>query len=315
MVERIEFDLIHSRLCDGLEQKEIRRKKGDRQPTAHTMRIDIVIIVAAFFVTTMATPATTTNTDASAPLSKTVYLIRHAESEENRRLGSLKSMVRGLGRFALPSRADVGASLELLNVTSQVDSAVSIMGTRQITSMAAALQASNFVTEQSIELVAHSPLERARQTSQGLLGCMAPDLKAPSVQRVTELDILKEKYPSEWIPGNYASFQSRIDEFEAWLHQQPERTVCVVGHSQYFKAMLGLDFKFRNCDVWQVQFNGLSREQSTADPTAPACATTTNPVDIDGTTYNLPSAWSGLTKLHTCVVAVEDSENNEDSSS
>jgi phosphohistidine phosphatase SixA len=68
------------------------------------------------------------------------------------------------------------------------------MGTRQITSMAAALQASNFVTEQSIELVAHSPLERARQTSQGLLKCMAPDLKAPSVQRVTELDILKEKY-------------------------------------------------------------------------------------------------------------------------
>ena len=31
--------------------------------------------------------------------------------------------------------------------------------------------------------------------------------------------------------------------------------IGIVGHSQYFKSMLGLPAKFGNCDVWEVKFD------------------------------------------------------------
>lgn len=105
------------------------------------------------------------------------------------------------------------------------------------------------------------------------------------------------RYPSEWIPGNYESFRARIAKFEEWLQTQPEETVAVVGHSQYFKAMLGLDFKFGNCDVWQVQFDG--NGSSSSDSSSPALENN-NEVEIDGATYTLPKPWSQLKKLYTC---------------
>jgi hypothetical protein len=154
---------------------------------------------------TSASSATNDSTNGSSTLPKTVYLIRHAESEENRRVGSLKNMVRSARAFSLPSSKDFTASLQLLHVTGQVNSAVSDIGVQQIADMAAQLRASNFVETAGITLVAHSPLERARQTSHGLLGCVenrdatkasASALiacKVDSVQRVQELDTLKEK--------------------------------------------------------------------------------------------------------------------------
>lgn len=256
----------------------------------------------------MASPTTASST------KKTVYLIRHAESEENRRLGSLKNIGKAFSKFSLPSSSDIKASVELLHVTGQVDSAVSPVGTRQIANMGEQLRDSNFVVDRAVELVAHSPLLRARLTSEGLLGCMAPDLKADAVQRVEEVDTLREKYPSEWIPGNYESFKTRIATFEAWLQQQPEERVCIVGHSQYFKAMLGLDFKFRNCDVWQVDFDPSRKDvdattSASAEETAAAASSSpssSNDVEIDGRKYTLPPSWSGLQRLYTCTVVPDE---------
>jgi hypothetical protein len=114
-----------------------------------------------------------------------------------------------------------------------------------------------------------------------------------------------DRYPSEWVPGNYESFRSRISQFEEWLQTQPEETVAVVGHSQYFKAMLGLDFKFGNCDVWQVQFDGNSSNSSSS----PALENK-NDVEIDGATYTLPKPWSQLKKLYTCGVPPIATETN-----
>jgi hypothetical protein len=83
------------------------------------------------------------------------------------------------------------------------------------------------------------------------------------------------------------------------LQTQPEETVAVVGHSQYFKAMLGLDFKFGNCDVWQVQFDGNATSDSSSSTSSPALENK-NEVEIDGATYTLPKPWSQLKKLYTC---------------
>lgn len=190
---------------------------------------------------------------------KKLFLIRHAESLENERLACLTRSLSGLSRLSLPSASDLRRSVELINVSAQVDSAVSDVGRDQINQVGGRLRADNFLTKNNVQLVAHSPLLRARQTSEGMLGCVAAPfgsdeshtVTAP-VKRVEELSCLEEKHPSEWIPGNFGAFAKRMADFEAWVCDQPENTMAIVGHSQFFKAMLELDYKFSNCDVWEV---------------------------------------------------------------
>jgi len=207
-------------------------------------------------------------TERMVPNTKRVYLIRHAESEENRRLASLTRGIKGLGSMRLPSKDDVMASMELLNVKAQLDSNVSDVGKRQIAQLGDRLVTDDFVKQMGIKLVAHSPLKRARQTAEGMLGCVtertdvdvdtdssAKGKKADSVARVVEMPFLSERTPLEWLPVNHDAFTRRIAEFEQWLGEQPEDVIGIVGHSQYFKSMLGLPAKFGNCDVWEVKFD------------------------------------------------------------
>merc|ERR1712038_425013 len=72
--------------------------------------------------------------------------------------------------------------------------------------------------------------------------------KHPSVQRVVELEFLTERTPIEWLPIQHDAFTKRIAEFEIWLSEQPEEVIAIVGHSLYFKTMLGLGSKFNNVD-------------------------------------------------------------------
>lgn len=218
---------------------------------------------------------------------KTLYLIRHAESEENRRLGCLKNAFKDASRFRWPSYSDLRSSVELLDVYSQVDSELSEIGRKQVEHMAGVLKDQDFLVKEEIQLVAHSPLGRARQTSLGMLGCLAPDTKHHAVLRVEETTRLIEKTPAEWIPGNYASFATRLAEFEKWILSLSEERVALVGHSQFFKAMLGLDFKFGNCDVWKVELsNGLA-----------------NPDTRQAEEYpKLPPQWSNLQLLYACPI-------------
>jgi len=68
----------------------------------------------------------------TTPALKTIYLIRHAESDENRRLGSLGRIVQGCTSLTRPNKSDLVASMELLNVQAQIDSDVSEVGRRQV---------------------------------------------------------------------------------------------------------------------------------------------------------------------------------------
>ena len=263
--------------------------------------------------------------------AKRVYLIRHAESLENQRISSMLSCFGDLGRFSLPKKEDVGASFGLLNIHANADAPVSPLGLQQCEVMKDKLAQADFLRTERIQLVAHSPLERARQTCQELFGCSkasdsvanavnaantanstpapkkeehdddeiatetitftsdkedekadadtkadaavpveAADIKSdtlntpPSsapkplpepVERVVNLDLLSEKTHKEWLPGQKGSFEKRVADFQMWLAEQPESIVCVVGHSQFFKQLLGLPFKFDNVDVYQVTFD------------------------------------------------------------
>mmetsp|Transcript_46829 Transcript_46829/g.71627 ORF Transcript_46829/g.71627 Transcript_46829/m.71627 type:complete len:262 (+) Transcript_46829:91-876(+) len=254
------------------------------------------------------------NATAPEQPKKTIYFIRHAESEENRRLGSLSRCFRTLGKFSLPSSADIRASTELLNVTALVDSNVSEIGVKQISEMGQKLKEANFVTTSGIQLVVHSPLIRARETSEGMLECVAPDKKHGSVDRVVELELMKEKTPSEWTPVYWNSFKERMTEFQKWLADQPEDRIALVGHSQYFKSMLGLDFKFGNCDVWQATFDASKMATTTEVPgTEATVASETTGMDQDTTSdspqnpaWNIPPQWSDLKVLFQAEMGGED---------
>jgi broad specificity phosphatase PhoE len=247
---------------------------------------------------------------------KTIFLIRHAESEENRRIAALSRTFKTLGKFSLPKSSDLYASTELLHVQGQVDSNVSEIGAKQIAHMKEKLQQDDFVKSTGIQLVAHSPLLRARQTSEGMLGCMTAatekqsDLKADSVSRVVQTNLLLEKTPSEWTPLYYGGFIKRIQDFETWLANQEEDTIALVGHSQFFKAMLGLNFKFGNCEVWKVTFD--PRKVANKNGVIPAVTIDTakgekkNDSILQGSQtpqWNLPPQWSNLEKKYGCDVA------------
>jgi len=262
-------------------------------------------------------PAAESSSSASTAKKK-VYLIRHAESLENQRIASMFSCFGDLKRFSMPKKSEVGECFELLNISANADAPISPLGWQQCEAMKAILYDKDFLKAQNIELVAHSPLFRAKETCQTLLGCSSghvirgnddngttsppsktkspsADVKQPTtleeknpspegaasaeapkaeeeeeemeeiverefpdpVQRVVNLELLSEKTHMEWIPGNTGSFEQRVANFQNWLSHQPETVVCVVGHSQFFKTLLGLPFKVANCDVYQAEFDAL----------------------------------------------------------
>jgi len=217
--------------------------------------------------------------------------------------------------------SDLRRSVELINVPAQVDSDVSSVGWDQIKQVGDQLRADDFLTKNNVQLVAHSPLLRAQQTSEGMLGCVtatsSTDQKlSPPVKRVEELNCLLEKAPSEWIPGNVGGFAKRIVEFEHWICDQPEDSIAIVGHSQFFKAMLEMTYKFNNCDVWEIKLDCTKvpgrnvEEEEKKDDTALVVEGKEEPesesdCSAQGEELPLPRGWKGLKKLYKYEVSKE----------
>ena len=173
------------------------------------------------------------------------------------------------------------------------------------------MEDSDFVSLNKIELVIHSPLQRAKETSETLLGVssdQAIDIaltettttqdesaessksRPASVKRVLNLSILEEKTHSEWV-WSQSSYEQRVNSFQKWLGAQPESVICIVGHSQYFKTMLGLPFKFDNVDVYGVSFD-------------PQKTTANEPFVLENAgvpeTVTMKPEWYDIQLLHTC---------------
>ena len=183
----------------------------------------------------------------------------------------------------------------------------------QINQVRDQLRADEFLTKNNVQLVAHSPLLRARHTSEGMLGCVTATSSteqklSPPVKRVEELDCLLEKAPSEWIPGNVGGFAKRIEEFEHWICDQPEDNIAIVGHSQFFKAMLEMTYKFNNCDVWEIKLDCTKvpdrnvEEEEKKDDTAAVKGKeeiSESDCSAQGEEPQLPRGWKGLKKLYS----------------
>lgn len=263
---------------------------------------------------------------ASSP-TKTVYFIRHAESDENRRRFSLEQCLQNIVTGNMPSTEDINASFELLNVPAQVDSDVSEVGAQQIAHMGQLLEKQKFLEQTGIQLVVHSPLLRARRTCEGLLGCVVAaenddtndsegektktTKKAPTISRVEELDILRERAPhevpedvilKEIAPKAPSNFTKRIEQFERWLHKQPEDVVAIVGHSNHFRSLLNLPYKFKNCEVWKATFDPTALEaESVSTPAATA----------ENNNGRHPTTWSQIERIYECEVYRQTPERQQ----
>ena len=101
----------------------------------------------------------------------------------------------------------------------------------------------------SIQLVVHSPLTRARETCRGLfIPHSSSDEKAISIMEHPQL---YERSVKEHIRPSV--IKTRIERFVEWLLDREEETIAVVGHSSFFRAMSGIEAD--NCSVWRLTLN------------------------------------------------------------
>mmetsp|Transcript_13765 Transcript_13765/g.26703 ORF Transcript_13765/g.26703 Transcript_13765/m.26703 type:complete len:240 (-) Transcript_13765:360-1079(-) len=175
---------------------------------------------------------------------KTVYLVRHAESIENEKLGSLKRWAKTW------SRQDFWHGVSLWSEPNMADTPLSQKGRQQVETLSSKLRKDDFLKTQGVEVVLHSPLERARETCDGVVGS-----DSDNTYPREELVDLREKTVGEWVPGFKGSLDERIASFERALCARKEERILVVGHSQFFRHMLGMAEKFKNCDVWKVELS------------------------------------------------------------
>lgn len=141
---------------------------------------------------------TNDTTDADfKPNTKTVYLVRHAQSTENVIYEGSRRLVSALSECSLPSFSDLGGTLKLpFNMfrKSVMDAQVSEHGQEQINQLHKTLINDSFLfdTEGKRDiLVIHSPLRRAKQTAYGMF-------KGPNA-----LDDEQGKIGSDWTLYTY----------------------------------------------------------------------------------------------------------------
>jgi len=87
-----------------------------------------------------------------------------------------------------------------------------------------------FVERNGVELVAHSPLDRAKRTAIALFGSTSVPL--------VEVPFMYERTLSEYF--NTAAFDRRFRQIEQWVAGRPEASIALVAHGQVFKRAVGI---------------------------------------------------------------------------
>ena len=170
---------------------------------------------------------------AAAPApTKILYLVRHAQSEQN----VATERLRNGDAAALVTIATNFASVGY-------DAPVSEAGKGQLE--AARKDLEGLVDQKNIALVVHSPLQRARDTALAVFeGRGAPLLELPQMH---------ERTVSEYMLPSL--IDQRIEDVVTWLASREERVIALVGHGQFFKRCLGSGRVQQNVEVIESGFN------------------------------------------------------------
>jgi len=188
-------------------------------------------------------------------LKKKILLVRHAESIENVRIRAAKSTWTRMRSFMLPKLSEIGSTLMLLKFEN--DANLSDNGKEMALAMQDVITKNGLFETLKPELIIYSPLIRAKKTFQLMIQPLLPQVESQC------LDILAEQSISEHVYSQ-ANFRERVSRFESWLDEREEKIVLIVGHSKFFRHMLGNACsvqKFSNCDIWEFERHNSSWNQ------------------------------------------------------
>ena len=168
------------------------------------------------------------------PEAKRVYLVRHAESEQNVATRKLEN-------------GDLGALITVCRLG--MDAQLSQAGQEQLEAEGKSMCSSGFADKHGVQLVVHSPLQRARDTAIALFG------GHPTLPPLLELPFMYERTPVEYLMPSL--FDARINRICTWLAARPESVLVLVGHGQLWKrATHGPHLD--NVGIMECTFNGSS---------------------------------------------------------
>jgi phosphohistidine phosphatase SixA len=173
--------------------------------------------------------------DASVP--KTVYLVRHAQSEQN---------VASQIFFESGDAKALGTMLRL-----GYDAPLSEAGRVQLDDASRKLASggdANFAKQRGIQLVATSPYVRAIDTAKALF----PNFAASSTGLVV-VPAMHERTLSEYFFPRLLA--ARVDEVRRWLDSRPERVLALVGHGQFFRMCLGTSHVQHNASIVECSYS------------------------------------------------------------
>eukprot|EP00546_Thalassionema_frauenfeldii_P006731 CAMPEP_0178916390 /NCGR_PEP_ID=MMETSP0786-20121207/12608_1 /TAXON_ID=186022 /ORGANISM="Thalassionema frauenfeldii, Strain CCMP 1798" /LENGTH=198 /DNA_ID=CAMNT_0020589711 /DNA_START=48 /DNA_END=644 /DNA_ORIENTATION=- len=178
---------------------------------------------------------------------KKLYLIRHAETIRNARIQGLRNLGGSCKQFKLPVKDDVKLGGEGIwgFLSGDTNSELSDHGKLQVVKLSKLLSEQKFL--EKITKIGHSPLIRAEHTCDGILNGNEEVIKV-------KLDCLSEITPGEYALKFNRPVRRRICELGEWLDAQDDEAIALVGHSEYFRLLLNMREKFRNCDVWEVSY-------------------------------------------------------------
>lgn len=249
----------------------------------HSLFVAGIILVATVIVMCPSCTAASNNNaimnrSIKSICNKTVYLIRHAETEENVRMKGFHDIGKALEKGKLPSSSQLklGSQFVGMTLSGNHNSKLSARGKQQVLQLQSILQDDDHHLHKSLDMIVHSPLQRAKETCYGIFKLTAtatttavvtPDDaddndSSTRTQRnsppVVEVASLQEVTQWELKTQGKRPVRKRIKAFHEWLDGLDDdiSTIAVVGHSEYFMIMLGMEEKFKNCDVWKATYQG-----------------------------------------------------------
>lgn len=173
-------------------------------------------------------------------MSKTIYLIRHGESEVNRNKNHVKESNGHNSMF----KKSYWKSLKNC-ITLSMDSDLTDVGKQQAVKQGAMLKSVDFLKDKSVECILHSPLKRAKDT------CYLMFEEWAGIPLIEE-PMLVEKNMSEYL---YSDIRDRGFDLKNNLMNRKEKCILLVGHSRIFQAMVNREFKIPNGSVWKVKLS------------------------------------------------------------
>mmetsp|Transcript_112413 Transcript_112413/g.217789 ORF Transcript_112413/g.217789 Transcript_112413/m.217789 type:complete len:244 (-) Transcript_112413:86-817(-) len=154
--------------------------------------------------------------------TKVLYVVRHAESEENVQIYKFDRAVADFRHGIFPRFGDIKAASKLLSFNE--DSPLSDLGEQQLIDVRDQLCNTGFHKRSGVQLVVHSTRQRAVRTCNALFGNRFPTIA---------VEDLVERLPFE----KDGPFRDRLVRFRSWLAARDEDCIAIVGHGYFFQRM------------------------------------------------------------------------------